>query len=302
VLDALWDLVWAGEVTNDTPGALRAFVRPPRSPRRSAPAARRAFRSRREVPPSAVGRWTLVRARGPQPPTPTERTKALAEQLLARHGVLTRAAVMAEAPAGGFAGVYPVLKALEEAGRIRRGYFVAGLGGSQFAQPGAVDRLRSVRDPGSEDVPPAVILAATDPANPYGAALPWPEAAGRAQRAAGVHVALVDGQLAAYIQRGEKDLAPVLPDEDPTRTRVARALARACARWARLTGRMSIGWGSQDAPLNQGPLAPHLREAGFLPIGPGFRLQALPGPPATDEGAPDDPLDVFEGGEADVEG
>jgi ATP-dependent Lhr-like helicase len=229
------------------------------------------------------------------------RTKALAEQLLARHGVLTRSAVMAEAPPGGFAGVYPVLKALEEAGRIRRGYFVAGLGGSQFAQPGAVDRLRTVRDPSDEDVPPAAVLAATDPANPYGATLPWPEAAGRAQRAAGVHVALVDGRLAAIVPRGEKDLTLLLPEEDPARTRVAHALAGAVARWARLTGRASLFWGSQDAPVNQGPLAPHLRAAGFLPIGPGFRLQALP-ERAADAPAGDEPLDVFEGDEAEVEG
>jgi ATP-dependent Lhr-like helicase len=196
--------------------------------------------------------------------------------------------------------VYPVLKALEEAGRIRRGYFVAGLGGSQFAQPGAVDRLRSVRDPSADDVPPAVVLAATDPANPYGAALPWPEAAGRAQRAAGVHVALADGQLAAYVHRGEKDLTPVLPEDEPARSRVGQAVAVALARWARRTGRGSLGWGSQDAPVNQGPLAPYLKAAGFLAIGPGFRLQALPEGQSADPAA-DEPLEVFEGDEAEAE-
>ena len=130
------------------------------------------FRSRRHAPPSGAGRWSLL----PVPrkaPSSTDRALALAEQLLARHGVLTRDAVMAEDPPGGFGAIYPVLKGLEEAGRVRRGYFVAGLGGSQFAHPGALERLRALREP-DPDAPRAVVLAATDPANPYGAALPWP--------------------------------------------------------------------------------------------------------------------------------
>src|SRR5207245_7960091 len=132
-LDALWDLVWAGEVTNDTPGALRAFLRPPSSGRRASRLS--PFRSRRQSPPSAVGRWSRLPSPAAGKGAATARAKALAEQLLARHGVLTRPAVMSEGVAGGFAALYPVLKALEEAGRIRRGYFVAGLGGSQFALP-----------------------------------------------------------------------------------------------------------------------------------------------------------------------
>src|SRR5207247_6702159 len=141
-----WDLVWAGEVTNDTPAALRAFLRPPRE--RSLPARRlAAFRSRRLAPPRAVGRWSRVMpSSGAKAPTPTERLKAAAEQLLARHGVVTRQAVLAEGVSGGFAAVYPVLRALEEAGRVRRGYFVAGLGGSQFALPGALERLRALKE------------------------------------------------------------------------------------------------------------------------------------------------------------
>ena len=197
VLDALWDLVWAGEVTNDAPGALRAFLRPPSS---RAPGARAACSARaggRRA--SAVGRWSLVAPRrAGAGDADASALKALAEQLLARHGVLTREAVLAEGVTGGFATLYPVLKALEEAGRMRRGYFVAGLGGSQFAQPGALDRLRALRetsaDPrGPDAAPPAVVLAATDPANPYGAALPWPEGVAGAMRAAGTHVVLVDG-------------------------------------------------------------------------------------------------------------
>jgi ATP-dependent helicase Lhr and Lhr-like helicase len=280
VLDALWDLVWAGEVTNDTPGALRAFLRPPRTGRRPPARARSSFRSRREVPPSAVGRWSLLK-----PPahaeafTPTERLKALAEQLLARHGVLTRPAVMAEGYPGGFATFYPVLKALEDAGRIRRGYFVSGLGGSQFAQIGALDRLRALRDP-AVDAPAGVVLAATDPANPYGAALPWPADAGRPQRAAGSHVVLVDGALAAYLGRGGGDIAMLLPEEEPARSLVGRALAHALAEWAGRTGRASLGWRTAaDEPLARSPLAPYLREAGFLALGPGFQLKAPPPAP-----------------------
>jgi ATP-dependent Lhr-like helicase len=279
VLDALWDLVWAGEVTNDAPGALRAFLRPARTGRRPRPRALGSFRSRREVPPGAVGRWSLL-----QPPeaafTPTERLKALAEQLLSRHGVLTRPAVMAEGHAGGFATFYPVLKALEDTARVRRGYFVSGLGGSQFAQTGALERLRALRDPASDDAPPGVVLAATDPANPYGAALPWPAEAGRPQRAAGAHVVLVDGGLLAYLGRGEGDITALLPAEEPARSRVARSLAQALAQWAGRTGRASLGWRTAgDEPLARSPLAPYLREAGFLALGPGFHLRPPPPPP-----------------------
>ncbi|MDQ2650357.1 MAG: DEAD/DEAH box helicase, partial [Actinomycetota bacterium] len=125
---------------------------------------------------------------------------ARALQLLERYGVLTREAALGEGAEGGFAGVYPVLKALEERGQVRRGYFVAGLGAAQFAVPGAVDRLRSEREgPGEDDRPFA--LAATDPAQPFGAALPWPPTEGRPARAAGAHVVLGGGELLAYLDR-----------------------------------------------------------------------------------------------------
>jgi ATP-dependent Lhr-like helicase len=242
-----------------------------------------AFRSRRLSPPSAVGRWSRL----PRPATgksaPTERAKALAEQLLARHGVLTRPAVMAEGVPGGFAALYPVLKALEEAGRIRRGYFVAGLGGSQFALPGALDRLRALREGASDDadVPPGAVLAATDPASPFGAALGWPDAvSGRAMRAAGLHVAVVDGALAALVTRGDGEVLPVLPEGEPARTRTARGLAAALARWALRTGRTSLGWSGSGAGADRGLLADALRDSGFLPWGPGFRLTGTPPPAA----------------------
>jgi ATP-dependent helicase Lhr and Lhr-like helicase len=212
----------------------------------------------------------------------TARAKAVAEQLLARHGVLTRPAVMAEGITGGFSALYPVLKVLEEAGRVRRGYFVAGLGGSQFALAGALERLRSVRDGADDDDAPAsAVLAATDPANPFGAALPWPEAAaGRGMRAAGVHVAIVEGVLAAVIARGDGEILPLLPDREPARTRIARGLAAALARWALRTGRTSLGWGGAGTPADHAALVEPLREAGFAPWGPGFRLTSVPPPAA----------------------
>jgi len=153
----------------------------------------------------------------------------LALALLDRHGVLTREAVIAEGVEGGFAGIYPVLRALEEAGRIRRGYFVDGLGAAQFALAGAIDRLRTVRDPGA--VAPRVdLLAAADPAQPYGAALAWPrrDTSDRRpyQRAAGAYVALVDGAAVLYVERGGKSLVTFPAADDPERLGPALAALR----------------------------------------------------------------------------
>ncbi len=208
VLDALWDLVWAGEVTNDTFAPLRAL----RWKRPAKPSGRpRAGRLTSLGPPEAAGRWSQV-ARQTGKTSATERLHATALSLLDRHGVLVREAVMAEDVVGGFAGVYPILRALEDAGRIRRGYFVEGLGAAQFALPGAIDRLRAVRDAATERSTVAAVhlLAASDPANPYGAALPWPRR-GEADRrplprAAGAYVVLIDGAPALYVERGARTL------------------------------------------------------------------------------------------------
>ena len=209
VLAALWDLVWAGEVTNDSMAALRAFLAGTarKAPSRSqAPGLR--FRGRPRPgrltsigPASGAGRWSLVAPLLQPVPTPTQAAHATALQLVERHGVVTREAVLAEGVAGGFAGVYGVLKVLEERGQVRRGYFVAGLGAAQFALPGAVDRLRSLRE--LDEGAPPMILAATDPAQPYGAALAWPENSGRPARSAGALVVLAGGSpLAWYDRRG----------------------------------------------------------------------------------------------------
>ncbi|MCY3643617.1 MAG: DEAD/DEAH box helicase, partial [Acidimicrobiaceae bacterium] len=214
VLAALWDLVWAGEVTNDSLVPLRSRISgPARGRGRHSPS--RPGRSRRgrlrlgglsaTGPPSAAGRWSLVEPLLSPQPTPTESVLARAHQLLDRYGVVTRETALGEGIDGGFAGVYPVLKALEERGETRRGYFVAGLGAAQFALPGAVDRLRGARTPEPDSAP--VVLAATDPAQPYGAALAWPDSAGRPARTAGAHVVLADGVPLVVLERGGRSLA-----------------------------------------------------------------------------------------------
>jgi ATP-dependent Lhr-like helicase len=200
VFDALWDLVWAGLVTNDTFNPLRALA---------ARAEKR--RPGKNAPSPAAGRWSLVAQLVTGPVDATRRAHARSLVLLDRWGIVARDALAAEAIAGGFSAVYPVLRAMEEAGKIRRGHFVDGLGGAQFAFAGAVDQLRAVRDrSGPREV---VLLAATDPANAYGAVLPWPTSmqradaeVGRPRRAAGAAVVLVDGELALYLDRGGRQV------------------------------------------------------------------------------------------------
>jgi ATP-dependent Lhr-like helicase len=203
VLAALWDLVWAGLVTNDSLAPLRALgAKGGRGgAAKASPARGRLNRLTRLGPPSAAGRWSLVAPLLEPAPTPTERSHALALQLLERHGVLTREAALAEGVEGGFAAVYPVLKALEDRGRVRRGYFVAGLGAAQFALPGAVDRLRAFRGSPGDAEGTVVTLSAVDPAQPYGAALRWPDTDGRPARVAGAHVVLADGEPVAWLDR-----------------------------------------------------------------------------------------------------
>ena len=217
MLDALWDLVWVGEVTNDTFAPLRALRwKRPAGGARVGGARPRAGRLTALGPPEAAGRWSLVEA--PEAVTPTERVHAQAMALLERHGVLTREAVVSEGLEGGFAAAYPILRMLEEGGRIRRGYFVDGLGAAQFALAGALDRLRAVRDDEGGDSPSVHVLAAADPASAYGAALSWPRRGDDdrrpLQRAAGAYVVQVDGVAALYLERGGSTLQtlPALDD------------------------------------------------------------------------------------------
>jgi ATP-dependent Lhr-like helicase len=223
VLEALWDLVWAGEVTNDTLAPLRAlsWKKARRSGRRAGlPSA---------TPPAGSGRWYLVAdLHAGIPALAEERGRARAEQLLDRYGVVTRDAVLAEGIPGGFAGLYPVFAAMEDAGRVRRGYFIEGLGGAQFGLPGAIDRLRST-------TASFLTLSATDPANPYGAMLAWPQvAAGRLARRAGSHVVLYDGHLVAYVERGGRTLHTLDADHDAVAL-AAEVTSLARRRYRRMT-------------------------------------------------------------------
>ena len=209
-LTALWDLVWAGEVTNDSWAPLRASRRY-ESPRQER-AGRRFSRARSRGPSPTQGRWSLASSLF----AGELDRRALAELLLERHGIVTRDGVRGEGVRGGYGAVYGELRALETLGVCRRGYFVEGLGGAQFALPGAVERLRELRGGRAVDEPPhALVLAAADPGQPYGAALPWPKRAGaRAARVAGAWVVLLDGRAALFVERGGRSLVP-LRDPDP---------------------------------------------------------------------------------------
>jgi ATP-dependent Lhr-like helicase len=243
MLDALWDLVWSGEVTNDTFGPLRLL----------GPMARRPTRKPhlpRLTQPRATGRWSLVSDLVAGGANVTERLHAEAGVLLQRHGVLTREAVLGESWPGGFASLYPVLRAMEESGRIRRGYFVEGLGGSQFALPGAVDRLRSLRDSGGG----VIALAATDPASAYGTVLTWPQSDGRMARAAGAYCVIDDGRLVLYLERGGRSLL-TNGDVQPVHLRALVAIATSAGR---VELQKVDGVSVMDSPLKTA-----LREAGF---------------------------------------
>ncbi len=223
VLRSLWDLVWQGVVTNDSFTPVRALntqgisKKPKRSASRRGRYRQSGLRSlSRSGPPSATGRWTLTKSLKQAGIPETITLTARANQLLERYGILTAEMALAEGTKGGFAGVYRVLKELENRGQVRRGYFVEGLGAAQFALPGAVDRLRDFRPQlGQEDeldetkVGSPVLLAATDPAQPYGAAIEWPKGVGRLSRSAGAYVILEKGELAAFLDRGGKNLVVI---------------------------------------------------------------------------------------------
>jgi ATP-dependent Lhr-like helicase len=214
--EALWDLAWAGEVTNDAFAPLRAprlsLVRADRARTSS----RRSFGTRRSPrTPQVIGRWSLTESLFAAAPSHGERARALAELMLERYGVVTRETVRAEGIAGGFSALYAELSKLETLGTARRGYFVESLGGAQFALPAAVERLRSLRT--DENEGGALVIAATDPAQPYGAALPWPKRdyPGRGPaRVPGAHVVTIGGEPALYAEKNGRNLVPLgEPDE-----------------------------------------------------------------------------------------
>jgi ATP-dependent Lhr-like helicase len=293
-IDALWSLVWRGLITNDALHALRAYTARPeaaRTQRRVQTGA--VFRSRRTTPPTAQGRWALLPGHGANAPSATEASHALALQLLNRYGVLMRESVAAENVPGGFSAVYDVLKALEESGRIRRGYFVAGLGATQFALPAAVDLLRQLRIAPDPEKPEFVQLAAADPANPYGSVLPWPElpvaeedaeSAPRVlTRGAYAEVILCNGKLIAWLRRNNPNVLIFLPVEEPERSQVAAGLAHFL--WTR--GQERMHGGSREGvlvttingqPVAAHPMARFLMDAGFHPGPLGMHLRRMPLP------------------------
>ncbi|TDC80885.1 DEAD/DEAH box helicase [Actinomadura sp. 7K507] len=288
LVTAVWDLVWAGHLTNDTMAPLRAALGSGRPTHRSRTTRRgRPVLPSRTGPPTVGGRWWPLPGRET---AATLRSHALAEALLERYGIVIRGAVAAERTPGGFSAVYPVLRAFEETGRCRRGYFVEGLGAAQFALPGAVDRLRALR-PAAGSPPDdigalwesprkaddrALVLAAADPANPYGAALPWPErddevASGhKPGRKAGALVVLTGGRLVLYVERGGRTL--LTWDDDPGVLQPAvDALALAVREGA--LGKLTVER-ADGAAIADSPLAAALESAGFHPTPRGLRLRA----------------------------
>ncbi len=301
VADALWELVFAGLVSSDTLAPLRARLtggRTTHKPKAAAPRARMrgpsglamlsgqlragqngAGGARRGVPPSVVGRWSLA----PEVERDTTvRTHAAAEVLLDRHGVVTRGAVVAEGVPGGFAAVYRVLSAMEETGRIRRGYFVEGLGAAQFATAGAVDRVRGyAQAPDTDrDVGIAVVLAAADPANPYGAALDWPDPvaadhdAHRPSRRAGALTVLVDGQAALFAERGGRTMLSFT--DDPSVLAAAAAVLADQVRLGRISSMTVTKIDGADTLADRGPVMQALTESGFSVTPRGLRLRSAP--------------------------
>ncbi|MHB1021981.1 MAG: DNA glycosylase AlkZ-like family protein [Acidobacteriaceae bacterium] len=291
-LEALWNLVWRGQITNDALHALRAYCERPLAAR---PARRihnqSSFRSRRTTPPTAQGRWSLhpvAFANGQS--RSTQWSHATAQQLLHRYGVVLRETAALENLPGGFSAVYDVLKALEESGRIRRGYFAAGLGATQFALPAALDMLRSLRTMPEPEKPEMLALAATDPANPYGAILHWPagESVDEGQsttmtRSVGAKVILRNGALVGYMRRANPNLQIFLPVEEPARSHAARDLAAFLVEMGQREMRREQAGsrgGMLIATVNGVPVAAHfmaryLLEAGFQAAPTGFNLRRM---------------------------
>ncbi|WAC98993.1 ATP-dependent helicase [Streptomyces sp. NA13] len=293
--DAVWELAWSGRLTNDTVAPLRALLGSGRTAGSTAHRARRSVpRGRfgaltaaprpasRTGPPTVAGRWSLL---PPLEPDPTLRAHALARTLLDRHGVVTRGAVAAEGVEGGFSAVYRVLSAFEDSGQARRGYVVEGLGAAQFAMDGAVDRLRASATAAEREAGgtprQALVLAAADPANAYGAALPWPEppsgAGHKPGRKAGAMVVLVDGELAMYMERGGKTLLAwpsTTPDDpsapDPCLEGAAHALAGSAAGGS--LGTVTVERINGEPALTS-PVGTYLENAGFHATPRGLRLR-----------------------------
>ncbi|MCA9212726.1 MAG: hypothetical protein KDB27_06670, partial [Planctomycetales bacterium] len=225
--------------------------------------------------PGSEGRWSLF-DRGQGDVTNTQRQMAIASQLVDSCGVLTRELVTSRNLPGGFSSVYPVLKAMEETGRVRRGYFVAGLGATQFASPGADDRLRSCSE--ASDEPKVFVVAATDPANVYGAAVRWPQrdfgAGLRPARTAGARVVICDGMLIGFLGKTSQQLLTLLPEQEPDRTRYRDALVSAIAKLADAATPVFLTQ-IDGQPAHEHMLAEQFIQQGFVPNHEGLLLRRL---------------------------
>jgi ATP-dependent Lhr-like helicase len=289
-LDALWELVWAGLVTNDTLQPLRALVSGGGDGKRSHEERKTGrpealLRARNRLgSPAGQGRWSLVETRRVNPPTTTEWSAATAQQLLNRYGIVTRETVAAENLTGGFSAVYPTLRTMEDSGLVRRGMFVGGLGGAQFAMNSAVDMLRTLRK--VPEIPETLHLATVDPANPYGSILRWPtieneESKTMLSRSVGTSVVLVDGRLTAYLRRNSDALTVFLPDAEPEQSSTARALAAKLAEIAIARQKYKSGLLVGDingTPAKDHFLARFLQEAGFVATSQGYQMRRTGGP------------------------
>lgn len=270
---ALWGLVWAGEVTNDLWMPLRAPKRVPTARAHNRRRGRRFARAGGSGQGATSGRWSLTKRLFRGQVTHDERARALAELALDRHGVVTRAAVLADGIPGGFAGLYRAYTDLETLGRCRRGYFLDGLGGAQFALPGAVERLRDLRD-SSDSEPYAVVLGAADPAQPYGAQVPWPATSASGargpSRSFGAQVILVDGLPVLFLDRGGKRLISL---GEPSEESLGHAV-RALADWVRAGSRRRVIIATFDGEdVRDTRVAAHLRDNGFTPDLRGLELR-----------------------------
>jgi ATP-dependent Lhr-like helicase len=290
-VEALWQLVWAGRITNDTFYPLRKLVRPDDRKRKhqsfdderpGSPGYLRRLRSR-TTSGQAHGRWSLIGQRITVALTTTQWSANISQQILQRHGVVMRETAIAENIPGGYNTIYPALKTMEDSGWVRRGMFVAGLGAAQFAMPAAVDMLRSLRiDPATPEV---LNLAATDPANPYGTLIPWPKIEGESDqplthhsmaRTAGASVILINGQLAAFLRRRNPALRVFLPESEPERSLFARELAKKLAELAirRLNLRQGLLIGEiNNTPAREHFLAPYLEDARFVNTVLGYQMR-----------------------------
>jgi ATP-dependent Lhr-like helicase len=293
--DALWQLAWQGVVTNDTFHSLRGFLRREPSSEREGHSRRgnefarpgsaeflKQFRARTRGGTMAQGRWSLVRSRVQSPPSVTEWSASVAQQLLLRYGLVMRESASAEDLPGGFSAFYPALRQMEERGWIRRGMFISGLGGSQFAMNAALESLRAMRSAAKKK---AVMLAAVDPANPYGTLLAWPKLPGADEssqsshgmaRTSGASVLLVEGDLVVYMRRGNPALKLWLPDSQPERDEYARAAAHELARIALLhrssrSGLLISEVNSEDARGHV--FGRFLAEAGFALGALGYQMR-----------------------------